>query len=75
MVSFPSAERRAFANAQRLDLEGLLGRARSASYVPKTGAEGARLVELLEALHARHADAGGIATLVYETEFYRRRKL
>jgi SAM-dependent methyltransferase len=72
--AFAEAERRAFANAQRLDLEGLIGRARSASYVPKTGAEGTRLIKLLEALHARHADANGIATLVYETEIYLARK-
>jgi SAM-dependent methyltransferase len=72
---FPVAERRVFANAQRLDLQGLLGRARSASYVPRTGPDGARLTSLLAALHAKHADADGFATLVYQTEIYLTPKL
>jgi SAM-dependent methyltransferase len=67
---FASPTRAAFPNVQRLDLEGLIGRAQSASYAPKTGASGARLVELLRGLHARHADANGTVALVYETEVY-----
>ena len=56
---------------QRVDLAGLIGRADSASYVPKSGPEGERLLGMLRDLHARHADAGGIATIVYETEVWR----
>ena len=67
---FTPVVRHAFPNAQRFDLASLIGRAHSASYVPKTGPEGARLIELLTALHARYADATGLATLVYETEVY-----
>jgi SAM-dependent methyltransferase len=67
---FTPPERRTFSNAQRLDLDGLIGRARSASYVPKTGAAGERLVSLLRDLHERYADASGSITLVYETEVY-----
>jgi SAM-dependent methyltransferase len=67
---FTPCRRRAFPNGQRLDLEGLIGRARSASYVPKTGVAGTQLIDALGALHARHADAGGQVTLVYETEVY-----
>ncbi|HUR00821.1 MAG TPA: class I SAM-dependent methyltransferase [Gemmatimonadaceae bacterium] len=57
-------------NFQRLDLEGLVGRARSASYVPKSGAAGERLISLLRVLHTEHADAAGLVTLVYETEIF-----
>ena len=67
---FTPVERHAFPNTQRLDLVGLIGRAQSASYVPKTGEAGDRLLDLLRALHVRHADRGGFVTLVYETEAF-----
>jgi SAM-dependent methyltransferase len=72
---FTAPERRAFPNTQRLDLDGLIGRARSASYVPKAGEAGMRLLESLRALHARFADRNGFVTLVYETELYLSRRL
>ena len=72
---FSRPERTRFANLQRVDLDGLIGRARSASYVPKSGAAGERLVSLLRALHARHADVNGFVRLVYETEVYCSNKL
>ena len=68
---FSPPDRHAFPNAQRLTLEGLIGRARSASYVPKTGEEGQRLLDLLRTLHTQHADADGFVDLVYETEVFR----
>jgi SAM-dependent methyltransferase len=67
---FSAPERRTFPNVQRLDLDGLIGRARSASYVPKTGAAGDRLPALMRALHETHADRNGFVTLVYETELF-----
>ena len=67
---FSVPEQSRFPNFQRLDLEGLIGRARSASYVPKSGAAGERLVDRLGALHAQYADASGSVTLVYETEVF-----
>ena len=67
---FTSPTRRLFANAQRLDMAGLIGRARSASYVPKSGPNGDKLLTLLRELHARYADADGRVTLVYETDVY-----
>lgn len=67
---FSTPSRRSFPNAQRLDLAGLIGRAQSASYVPKHGPNAERLLELLRALHARHAGADGHVTLVHETEIY-----
>ena len=57
-------------SGQRLDRTGLIGRAQSTSYAPKTGAEGERLVALLTDLHARFADRDGFVTLVYETEVF-----
>ena len=72
---FSSPERSSFPNFQRLNIEGLIGRARSASYVPKSGPDGERLLELLRDLHARHADATGFVTMVYETEVFRSHKL
>jgi SAM-dependent methyltransferase len=68
---FSPVERLVFPNAQHLDFDGLLGRARSASYTPKTGNAAARLLDLLRDLHTRYADANGRVTLVYETEVFR----
>ena len=68
---FSAAERQTFPNFQRLDLEGLIGRARSASYVPKSGEAGEQLIDRLRALHAQYADASGLVTLIYETEVFR----
>ena len=42
----------------------------SASYVPKSGAEAAKVTELLRDLHARYADASGHVKLMYTTEVY-----
>lgn len=72
---FSAPQRTTFPNFQRLDLDGLIGRARSASYVPKRGAEGEELLRRLRALHERYADAGGFVTMVYETEIYQASKL
>jgi SAM-dependent methyltransferase len=72
---FSKAERAVLPNAQRLDRDGLRGRACSASYVPKTGPEGARLIELLDELFDRFRDSTDHVTLVYETEIYRATRL
>jgi SAM-dependent methyltransferase len=72
---FSSPERKGFPNFQRLDLAGLIGRARSASYVPKSGDAGERLLGLLRALHERYADGAGFVRLIYETEVFCSTKL
>jgi SAM-dependent methyltransferase len=72
---FAVPERRVFPNAQRLDLDGLIGRARSASYVPKAGPEGERLIALLRDVFDRYANADGRVDLVYETEVYLSRRI
>jgi SAM-dependent methyltransferase len=68
---FGPLERLVFSNSQRLDVDGLIGRARSASYVPKDGEAGSQLVQVLRALHQQSADADGMVTIVYETELFR----
>jgi SAM-dependent methyltransferase len=59
-----------FESGQRLDLESLIGRARSASYVPREGPEYERIVQDLSALHERFADPGGMVALVYRTHVH-----
>lgn len=56
-------ERFEFAYAYRLDLAGLIGRARSASYVPHEGPDADRLVQQMAAMHERFAQADGLVTL------------
>jgi SAM-dependent methyltransferase len=52
------AERRQFLNGQVLDRDGLLGRTRSASYLPREGPQGAALEREVGELFARYATAG-----------------
>jgi SAM-dependent methyltransferase len=64
---FEDVREREFRNEQRMDLEGLLGRAMSASYVPRAGPAHAALAAGLRALHARLADGEGRVRLAYRT--------
>ena len=57
-------------HAQRLNASGLLGRATSASYVPREPEPLARLERLLGELHTRHGDAQGLVTLRYLTDIH-----
>jgi SAM-dependent methyltransferase len=50
----------AFRSGQRLDLEGLLGRAASTSYLPQAGAPNERMREEIGATFARFANAGEV---------------
>lgn len=59
-----------FAHAQALDREGLIGRAVSASYVPRDGAEFVELQRLMAELFERHRDSRGLVTLRYVTKLY-----
>jgi len=65
-----SAREETFRHVQRLDADGLVGRALSASYVPNEGPARDRLVESLRALAARHAGPGGRVDLVYRVRLY-----
>ncbi len=55
-----------FRHVHELDLDGLIRRAMSASYVPKAGPAAERLIEGLRELHAEHADAVGRVGFVYD---------
>lgn len=55
---------------QPLDAEGVLSRARSASYCPMDGPTWARLRDDLLTLHKHHADSHGRVRLVYITSVY-----
>jgi SAM-dependent methyltransferase len=61
--------RATFANRQRLDYDGLMGRVRSTSYAPREGPAYAAMIEGLRALFERHARDGAIE-LVYRTDVY-----
>lgn len=56
-----------FPYRQALSREGLVGRARSASYVPKEGPRYEQLLRDLDALWTRHRDDLGFVTLGYRT--------
>lgn len=58
-----------FPHAQRMNLEGLLGRALSASYVPKSGPGHQQIMAALRQLFAQHA-RDGLVSLRYRTEVY-----
>ncbi len=55
---------------QRMTLDGLIGRARSASYCPTEGPALATLIEELASLHARYADAQGAVSMRYVTRVF-----
>jgi len=57
-------------HVQRLTLDGLIGRARSASYCPKQGPLLDTLIEELTELHAAHADADGCVQMRYMTRLF-----
>ena len=67
---FAPAVRHEFPHAQRLDRAGLLGRATSASYMPKAGPALEELSRRLADLFVRHRDDGGLVTVRYRTEVW-----
>jgi SAM-dependent methyltransferase len=62
-----AVEPQSFPYAQSLSREGLVGRARSASYVPKEGPRYEQLLKDLDELWMIHRDAEGAITLGYRT--------
>ena len=67
---FTPARLERYAHDQELDRDGLVGRALSASYVPRTGEPHAALLRLLGALFERHHDAHGRLRLRYVTNVW-----
>jgi hypothetical protein len=53
-------DRRELANSQELDREGLIGRTRSTSYLPKTGERAEALYREVGELFDAHARAGHV---------------
>lgn len=68
---FVRVAEREFVHYHRLDQAGLLGRARSASYLPQAGPEYARLVAGLDALFRDFADGAGFVTFAYRALVFR----
>ena len=67
---FTAPELTTFPHHQLLDLEGLVGRALSASYVPKDGPRSEELRALLQRLFEHHRDAHGSVTMRYVTKLF-----
>ncbi|HYE63887.1 MAG TPA: class I SAM-dependent methyltransferase [Phycisphaerales bacterium] len=67
---FRGAQVQAFAYEQPMDLDGLIGRALSASYTPKAGPAHEKLVRELREAHAAFADAEGVVRMRYRTRVY-----
>ncbi len=70
---FDAADPVFFANEQRMDEDGLLGRAFSASYAPKEPARREAYAEALRTLYRTHASDGSVA-LRYRTEVHLARR-
>jgi SAM-dependent methyltransferase len=67
---FAAPRLESFPHCQSVDLAGFIGRATSASYVPRDGSALELLLRTLEALFNRHRDAEGHAALRYVTRVY-----
>lgn len=67
---FTEARVQSFSHSQSLDLEGFIGRAVSASYVPKDGEGLERLRAILSALWEQKRNERGMVTMRYVTEVY-----
>jgi SAM-dependent methyltransferase len=59
-----------FPNHQTLDLQGLIGRALSASYIPRSGPAHDGLMADLRSLHEARADTHGLVRLIYLTRVF-----
>jgi SAM-dependent methyltransferase len=58
------------ANRQDLDMAGLIGRAKSASYIPQSGPAWEKIISDLTELYETHCDDRGLVSLVYKTRVY-----
>lgn len=67
---FPNVRCHTFAYRQELDLDGLIGRAMSVSYIPRSGLLCSQLVSDLKELYNRSGDENGKVYLVYRTSVY-----
>src|SRR4029453_7794499 len=67
---FSSPVKAVFAHLQSLDREGLVGRAMSASYVPREGPAHDEMVDRMHAVFDHHRNAADRVTMHYRTEVW-----
>ena len=67
---FPNVSCHTFAYRQELNKDGLIGRAMSSSYIPRSGWVQQQLVSDLGELYNRFCDENGLVYLVYRTSVY-----
>jgi SAM-dependent methyltransferase len=67
---FPDIRCHTFVYRQQLDLDGLIGRAMSVSYIPREGEAQQQLISSLEELYNRTCDENGFVYLTYHTSVY-----
>ncbi len=67
---FTHSQLEVFPSAQPLTLEGLIGRALSASYTPKSGSAHDELIAALHNAHDRYKHPDGTVTMRYRTRLY-----
>ncbi|GAC1304222.1 MAG: class I SAM-dependent methyltransferase [Vulcanimicrobiaceae bacterium] len=67
-AGFAHVRRLRFENDQHLDRAGLIGRVRSTSYAPRTGARLDEMLRALDEVHDRYCDRSGHASLRYTTD-------
>lgn len=67
---FPNVRCHTFAYRQELNLDSLIGRAMSVSYIPRSGLAQQQLVSELKELYNRKSDENGKVYLVYCTSVY-----
>jgi SAM-dependent methyltransferase len=67
---FTNSKLEVFPSEQPLTLEGLIGRALSASYAPKSGPKHDALIRDLTIAHTNHANAQGLVSMKFNTRLY-----
>ena len=67
---FSSVTQQTFPYQQALDRKGIVGRAMSTSYIPKTGEHSENFIEELNKLYDKYRDNGGLVYLKYNTNVY-----
>ncbi len=67
---FPEVNCYTFTYRQELDLDGLIGRAQSSSYIPRKGQVHQQLISGLKELYNRTCDENGFVYLPYRTKVY-----
>jgi SAM-dependent methyltransferase len=67
---FPHVRCYTFTYRQELDLDGLIGRAKSVSYIPREGEAQQQLISGLKELYNRDRDENGFVYMTYSTSVY-----